>query len=138
MDFENRYTVTAEGVTNVYGTELSELKFITPKAIEILSCGIEETSLIAGGTATGKVKVKNNSPEEQEVMAAAAYYNSDQMLQAKVKRIKIGADATEDITLDKIDITAAGEKYSVKVFAWLAETYQPVSGVFEISGTSQD
>ncbi|MGN0179852.1 MAG: Ig-like domain-containing protein [Monoglobaceae bacterium] len=138
LDFQKTYTVTAEGVTNVYGTELSELKFITTKAIEVLSCGIEETSLIAGGTATGKIKVKNNSPEEQEVMAAAAYYNSDQMLQAKVKRIQIGAGATEDITLDKIDITAAGENYSVKLFAWLAETYQPVSGVFEISGTSQD
>lgn len=138
LDFQKTYTVTASGVTNIYGTELSELKFITPKAIEVISGGIEETGLIAGGTATGKARVKNNSPENQNVMAASAYYDGDKLLKTQVRRVSINAGETADIALEALDITDAGENNKVKVFVWLAETYQPVTGVFEISGTAQN
>lgn len=137
LDFQKTYTVTAKDVANIYGTKLSDLKFITPKAIEVLSSGIQET-VLTGTTATGKATVKNNSPEEQSIMVAAAYYDGEQLLQAQTKTVIIDANAQQDITLGALDITGAGENNSVKVFVWLAQTQQPVADAFVLSGKKQN
>lgn len=137
LDFQKTYTVTAEGVTNIYGTPLSELKFITPKAIEVVSSGISEADL-SGTTATGKATLKNNSPEDREVMVVSAYYDGKQMLQSKVKKVQIKAGETGDITLEALDITGAGENNFVKVFVWLADTMQPASEAFRLPDSAQN
>ena len=64
-------------------------------------------------------------------MTAAIYYNSNQMLQVKVKRIKM-EPVRKILHWIKL-ILRQQVKLQCKVFVWLAETYQPVSGVFEIS-----
>lgn len=137
LDFQKTYTVTAEGVTNIYGMPLSELKFITPKAIEVVSSGISEADL-SGTTATGKATLKNNSPEDREVMVVSAYYDGKQMLQSKVKKVQIKAGETGDITLEALDITGAGENNFVKVFVWLADTMQPASEAFRLPDSAQN
>lgn len=132
LDFQKTYTVSAQGVTNIYGDELSELKFITPKAIELLSSGIQETDL-TGTTATGKATVKNNSPEEQKIMVAAAYYNDTALIQAQIKTVLIEAGVTQDITLEALNITDEGENNNVGVFVWLADTQQPIADAFKLT-----
>lgn len=137
LDFQKTYTVTAEGADDVYGTPLPELKFVTPKAIEVISSAITEGSLSAGGTATGKLTLKNNAPTDQNVMAAAAYYDDVQMLQAQAKTVIIPAGETVDVTLDALDIKAAEADNKVKLFVWLADTQQPVAAAAEITGETQ-
>ena len=137
LDFQKTYTVTAEGVTNIYGMPLSELKFITPKAIEVVSSGISEADL-SGTTATGKATLKNNSPEDREVMVVSAYYDGKQMLQSKVKKVQIKAGETGNVTLEALDITGAGENNFVKVFVWLADTLQPASEAFRLPDAAQN
>lgn len=138
LDYQKSYTVTAEGVTDVYGTPISELKFITPKAVKVISSGINEGKLTAQSKATAYVTVKNVTDVAQKIRLASAYYNGLEMKQARFITAEIGADEEKTIMLDPIDIDSAGENDMVKIFVWLDETMQPVEMGFEIKGDTND